>query len=150
MANEVVNRGLVSAAEHELIARTMLAWLNTCPYKPVIRIDYENLANDDLGMCVSSIQGTFITKRYICGGYEAQYQFKLIYRNLPTSNDERLEADEILDRIGDWAEKSEKPDIGEGRRVVNVRRNSASSLFGKYEDGTQDNQILMTLTYEVI
>lgn len=150
MAEEQKNKGLVSAEEHNQVARKVLAWLNTCPYKPVFRIDFENLANDDLGMCISAIQGIFVTRRYIDGGYEAQYQFKIVYRNQPGSNDERLEADEILDKIGSWAEYTDKPNIGEGRVVKSIRRNTASALFAKYDDGTQDNQIMMTLTYEVI
>lgn len=90
-------------------------------------------------------------KQYILGGYRAQYQFKIVYRTQPGTTSERLEADEILNNIGAWAEENKSSlDIGEGARVVSVRRDSNSSLFATYDDGSRDHQILMNLIYEVI
>ena len=78
----------------------MLVWANTFPEKPVAVIKYEFLdvdeaAGDDTAMTLSTIQGTYITQRYIIGGYQAEYQFKIIYRIKPgDSNNKRLQADE--------------------------------------------------------
>lgn len=132
----------------------MLVWANTFPDKPVTIIKYEFLTLDDsLGdetaMALSTIQGTYITQQYIIGGYQAEYQFKLIYRIKPgNSNDKRLQADEMLNRFGDWA-RTQKPDLGEGIRALRVEPNTQSSKFAAYEDGYEDYQILLTLTYEV-
>lgn len=145
-------RTLVSAEEVDKISRSMLVWANTFPEKPVTVIKYEFLSVDseeETGMALSTIQGTYITRKYILGGYQADYQFKIIYRIRPgNSNDKRLQADEMLNRFGDWA-RTQKPDLGEGINSLKVEPTTQSSKFAAYEDGYEDYQILMRLTYEV-
>ena len=93
-------RILAAAEEVDKISRSMLVWVNTFPEKPVEIIKYEFLETEqgeETAMALSTIQGTYITKRFILGGYQAEYQFKLIYRIKPgRSNDKRLEADRCV------------------------------------------------------
>lgn len=146
---------LVTAAEVDDISRKVLTWVNGFSGKPVSVIRYEYLevdpaTGDETGMALSTIQGTYITKRYILGGHQAEYQFKLIYRLKPAkSNDMRLKADALLNRFGDWAREN-VPDLGDGVRAIKVEPVTQSSKFAAYEDGYEDYQILMKLTYEVI
>lgn len=145
-------RILAAAEEVDKISRSMLVWVNTFPEKPVEIIKYEFLETEqgeETAMALSTIQGTYITKRFILGGYQAEYQFKLIYRIKPgRSNDKRLEADELLNRFGDWA-RNQSPYLGDGIRALCVEPATQSSKFAAYEDGYEDYQILMKLTYEV-
>ena len=139
----------VSAAEEYQVSRKLLVWLNTYPEKPVDLIRFEFLPADTTAMAMSTIQAAYILRKYILGGYKAEYQFKLIYRIKPgNSNDKRLKADELLDAFGDWT-IGQRPDIGEGKTVVSVEPTTRSSLFAVYENGDEDHQILMKLTYEV-
>ena len=139
----------VSAAEEYQVSRKLLVWLNTYPEKPVDLIRFEFLPADTTAMAMSTRQAAYILKKYILGGYKAEYQFKLIYRIKPgNSNDKRLKADELLDALGDWT-IGQRPDIGEGKTVVSVEPTTRSSLFAVYENGDEDHQILMKLTYEV-
>lgn len=139
----------VSNAETDKISRNMLAWLNTYPEKPVSLIEYEFLDAGKPGMALSTIQGAYKTKQYITGGYVAQYQFKVIYRLQTVTNNDRLGADELLNALADWmTAKDNRPDIG--YRVLRITCDSRSSLFGAYDNGDEDHQILMTMTYEVI
>lgn len=148
MSNEKV-KALVSADEEQEVGRSLLLWLNSYMDKPVDRINFEFLPADGPGMMLSTIQAAFKTRQYITGGYEAQYQFKIVYRTQPDDNDSRLSADEILNAIGAWAERSAtKPDIS-GARVKSVQRTTNASLFAAYDDGSRDHQILMNLIYEV-
>ena len=102
-------------------------------------------------MALSTIQGAYKIKQYITGGYLAQYQFELIYRAQPQDNNDRLHMDEILNALGDWAVNcNEKPNLGPGRTVRSIACDARSSLYGRYENGDEDHQILMTLKYEVI
>lgn len=152
MANEKPKK-LVSAAEEDKISRAMLVWLNTWPDKTVDLIRYEFLPADvgtNGEMALSTIQSTYIVRRYIYGGYRAEYQFKIIYRMKPgNSNDKRLKADEMLNALGDWAASEKPPNIGDGRRVIRIEPTTRSSLFAVYENGDEDHQILMKMNYEV-
>lgn len=145
---------LVSAAEEDKISRAMLVWLNTWPDKPVDLIRYEFLPADvgtNGEMALSTIQSTYIVRRYIYGGYRAEYQFKIIFRlKAGTSTDKRLKADELLNSLGDWVMEQPHPDIGEGRHIVRIEPTTRSSLFALYDNGEEDHQILMKMNYEVI
>lgn len=145
---------LVSAEEETDISRKVMIWVNTFEDDelPDGTINYDFLPADTAGMALSTIQGAYITRRYILGGHEAEYQFKIISRIMPgkgASNDKRLKADALLNRLGDWAAEN-WPNLGENVRVRRVEPVSRAALYARYEDGTEDHQILMKLTYEVI
>lgn len=144
-------RTLVAAEEEQDISRKVMGWVNTFTDDEMpATITYEFLPADSSGMALSVIQGTYITRRYIMGGHEAEYQFKIIARVFPAnSNDRRLKIDALLNRFGDWAVKN-YPSLGDGIRVRRVDVASRAAVFARYEDGTEDHQILMKLTYEVI
>lgn len=145
------NRELVAAEEEQKISRSLMAWINGYPNLPaaISRVDFEQLPADKPGMALSTIQAAYIRRRYIVGGHEGEYQFKVIYRIKPgTSNDARLKADELLNAVGDWAAKN-WPDLGEEIRVKRVEATTRSSMFAAYENGDEDHQILMRLIYEV-
>lgn len=150
MAIKQAIREAVPSYEQEQVSRGLLAWLNQYPSFPagVRRFDFEFLEEDKPCMALSTIQGTYITKRYIGGDYRAEYQFKLIYRGQPTTNGDRLKMDEVLDAIGDWAaHRRDKPDIGDNKQMQRMTVNARSSLFGRYDNGDEDHQILMTMRY---
>lgn len=141
----------VSVEENDQISRLFLAWLNQFPDKPVKTINYEYLKAKEPDMALSTIQAAYKTRQYITGGYEAQYQFKIIYRIQPDGNDSRLKADELLNRLGGWAaSRQDKPALGDGIRCIRIEATTRSSLFARYEGGDEDHQILMLMTYEVI
>ena len=145
---------LVEKSEEDKVSRNMVIWANTFPDLPDdlsgdIAINFEYLVADFPCMALSTIQSTYILKRYILGGYQAEYQFKIIYRIKPgKSIDKRLKADELLDRFGDWA-RTQRPYIGDNMRVLRIEANTRSSMFAVYENGDEDHQILMKMTYEV-
>lgn len=143
---------LVSAEEELDISRKMMVWANSFSDDdmPAATINYEFLAADSASMALSVIQGAYITRKYIIGGHEAEYQFKIIARIIPgNSNDKRLKADAVLNRFGDWAMQN-YPSLGDGIIVQSIEVSSRAAVFARYEDGTEDHQILMKMTYEVI
>lgn len=144
-------RALVAAAERDKIDRNVLIWLNSFPEKPIANFTTEShLSVKDEGMALSSITSAYINRRYILGGYEAEYNFKVIYRIIPgNSMDKSLKADELLNRLGDWASQN-KPNLGDGIRVTRVTPTSQAELYAPYESGDEDHQIMMRITYEVI
>lgn len=131
------------------ISRSLMAWINTYPNLPVSIVNFEQLRNDEVSMALSTVQAAKIVSRYITGGHKGEYQFKLIYRIKPAnSNDKRLKADELLDTIGEWAE-SNPPSLGNDIVAVKVEATTRASLFANYDNGEEDHQVFMTLTYEV-
>lgn len=156
MADE--QKELVAAEEEQKISRSMMVWINGYPELPeaINRVNFEQFqagaAGEALvpGMVLSTIQGAYVTRRYILGGHQGEYQFSVFYRIRPgNSNDARLKADELLNAIGDWAKKN-PPDLGEEIRVLRVEPTSRAGLLGVTENGDEDHQILMRLIYEVI
>lgn len=151
MASEQKTYGLVTLTEQEQISRVLLAWINQFPDRPVTLINYEYLKDGEPSMALSTIQAAYKTRKYITGGYQAQYQFKVIYRLQPSTNNDRLKADELLNGLGDWATMREDlPALGDGIRCLKVEATTRSSLFARYENGDEDHQILMNMIYEVI
>ena len=134
----------VTAREQEGISRAVLSWLKK--HNPDIEFEY--LPPERSGMSLTTIQGAYKTAQYIDGSYEAQYQFGILYRSLPTDSEERLDAESELNKLGEWAEEN-WPDLGDGKNVTTVQRTSSASLLARYEDKIEDYQILMTMEYEV-
>lgn len=142
---------LVTRTEQDQISRMLLAWINGYPDKPVRVINYEFLPDGAPSMALSTIQAAYRVRQYITGGYLAQYQFKVIYRVQPTTNNDRLKADELLDGLGDWVSTNpDKPALGAGIRCKKIETTARSSFFARYENGDEDHQILLNMTYEVI
>lgn len=145
---------LVDKAEEDQVTRNMVSWANTFPDLPdnlagLLAVNYEYLVADAPCMAFSIIQSSYILQRYILGGYKAELQFKLVYRIKPgNSPDKRLKADELLDRFGDWS-RTQHPYIGENMRVIKIEATTRSAVFDTYDNGDEDHQILMKMTYEV-
>ena len=134
----------VTAREQEGISRAVLSWLKK--HNPGIEFEY--LPPERSGMSLTTIQGAYKTAQYIDGSYEAQYQFGILYRSLPTDSEERSDAESELNKLGEWAEEN-WPDLGDGKNVTTVQRTSSASLLARYDDNVEDYQILMTMEYEV-
>lgn len=139
---------LVEAQERERVARAVRAWLEGCPVKPVETLDAEYLG---LGqqLSLSTVQAAHKTQQYVLGGYQAAYRFALRFRTYAATTGERLAADEALNTTAAWAEdRANYPDLGEGLRVRKVLADETARLTERYEDGTEDHQITITITYE--
>lgn len=140
---------LVPAEQQAQISRVMIQWLSGYTDKPLAKLDFENLGETS-GLALSVIQGAIKTRQYIDGTYEAQYQFKIIYRAIAENAADRLDMDEALNAYGSWAESTTPPTFGENINVRKIKRDTAAAMFARYENGAEDHQILMTLIYEVI
>lgn len=140
--NEKLN--VVSAREQDGVSRAVISWLK----ERIPEIEFEYLPPERSGASLTTVQGAYKTEQYIDGSYKAQYQFGVMYRSLPTSTGERLDAEALLNELGAWAEEN-PPDLGEDKTVTSVERTTAAGLIMRYEDLTEDYQILMTIEYEV-
>lgn len=133
--------------EAEQIARAVRSWLNTYPDKPMRMVDVEFLGETS-GLAMSTVQAAYKTRRFILGGYQAQYQFSILYQTIPTTTNERLEMDETLNNYAAWVEAT-RPELPESCRFLRCTRNTNAALLGRDADGSEVHQILFTLLYEV-
>lgn len=140
----------VPAREESGISRNVLSWLNTFPGLPLYieRLDYEFMSPDTVCMALSLVQSAYIVNRFIDGSYIADYQFKIIYRVNPGGAGARLDADEMLDQLGAWAD-GQTPDIGDGLEVQELEQTTPAALFARMEGGWEDHQIFFRMTYKV-
>lgn len=117
---------LASSSEKADLDRLMLIWANRFPGIPenVDLIKYEYFAAKTVGMALSSVQGAVITKKYICGGYQAEYSFEIHYQIAPPgkSDDTRLKA---------------------------VETSAFASYLGATSDQYEDYMVPLKLIYEV-
>lgn len=138
-----------SPAETDDMTRNVLIWLSAYENLPVYVIKPEPMLEPGKeGMELTVIQSS-ITNRYITGGHKAEYQFGIFYRVQPSSIDERLKAIQTLNSLGDYA-VTNPPDFGEGIVFNKCEVTTQAQLYAPYENGDEDYQILMKLTYEVI
>lgn len=138
----------VSATEADKIARSVRTWLNTYTGKPA-PVDFEYLT-ETKGLALTTVQAAYKTAQYIDGTYQAQYQFALVYRTIPATAEQRMQADEVLNAFGAWAEGLSGLTLGTNITAIKLTRNAPSALTYRYDNGAEDHQILMTLLYEVI
>ncbi len=143
-------RSPVPSEERTRIDRSVLTWLNTCPFVPVPVITAEPLLPVDVvGMAMSAITDAYINTRFILGGYQAEYTFKIIYRIKPgKSLNDRFEALEMLNRMGDWCMEN-TPSLGANIHVIEVIPTAQAEFYATYESGDEDYFITIRITYEV-
>ena len=156
MADEKQKR-LVAAAEERDINRAVMSWINNAPDIPdiITVINYSLYQVTAAGQPITPnmrlmlTQGTYIVSQDILGGHVADYQFAICYCGKFSSNGERLDADEMLNAIGDWAVEN-PPTLGERIHVQKVEVSARAAYADTYEDnGGEEHQILMHMTYEV-
>ena len=141
------NRTYDITPESEQVARAVRAWLDRYTQKPSELVDVEFLGETS-GLAISTVQAAYKSKRYIYGGYLAQYQFSILYALIPQMANERLEADEVLNNYAAWVEATQ-PELPEQCRFIRCTRNTNAALIGRHENGAEVHQILFTLLYEV-
>lgn len=147
-------RRLVRKSEEDQISRNVRTWLNTYPSFPdgVRSVNFVMLKEDTPSMSISTIPGTYITGSDIIGNYTAEYQFQLFYRAQPSDDNERLSMVETLNAIGDWAMDETNLSalsLGPGKRPTKIETSPRASFEGRFDNGDEDFQITMKLTYEV-
>ena len=140
---------LLNAASAASVVRAVKAWLNTCGEIPAgMAVTFEDLAENDAGLCFSTEQAAVYAARYIAGGYRAEYRFRVIYRVLPSDDADQMDAVELLTAICAWCETADPPVIS-GAANERITRTSDAAVLNVYEDGCTDYGASLMLTWEV-
>lgn len=136
-------------AQTDDLTRKVLQWLSAYKDIPDLVQPEPMLAAKQEGMELTVISHA-ITRRYITGGYQGEYQFGVFYRIVkPSGPDERLTALQDLNKLGNYAATT-PADLGENVRFIKCEVTDGAKLYAPYENGDEDYQILLKITYEVI
>ena len=89
------------------------------------------------------------------------YPFSVVYRAAPKTEAQRLRIKEFLDTLGKWLERqpvilngteyqlAEYPTLSSGNRIIkSISRSSPAYPNAAYQDGVEDWNIALRLTYE--
>lgn len=140
---------LINAVSAASVVRAVRTWLNTCTEVPTgMTVSFEDLAENDAGICFSTEQAAVYAARYIGGGYRAEYRFRVIYRVLPSDDGDQLNAVEALTSICAWCETAAPPTIS-GAVNIKITRTSDVAVLSVYEDGCTDYGASLMLSWEV-
>lgn len=141
---------LLPYTQTEQVQAAILDWLADCPALPSgAPLSFEDLPEDGPGLTVNSSQGAFYARRYITGGYEARYDWRLIYRVQPLDGDEALAAIHDLNTVAAWCEQAAVLPVIAGATIRKIERTSDVAVTAVYEDGTRDYAVSLSITWEV-
>lgn len=146
--NSEAPKRLVDDDTPAAVSRALVALLNTYSSKPET-VTMEFLAEDS-GLALSVIQSPYVVEQYITGGYLASYDFDLVYRVIPATDSQRLQADETLDATVTWLIKNISSISLAGVTITRIDRTNLSALMSRYENGAEDHVASLNLKYERI
>ena len=128
------------------VSRALVTLINTCETKPDICT--MEFLTEDSGLALSVIQSPYVIEQDILGGYLAQYDFDLVYRVIPATDSQRLQADETLDALVTWLVQHISNISLTSVTITKIDRTGLSALMSRYENGAEDHVASLSLFYE--
>ena len=135
------------AGEEARLRRALFTLLQKCPLIPdTVSVKYGEAAENAVGI-FSQKGDKRITKQFVSGAYEAQFPFLLRYMTVPSTDDDRIGAEELLAGIADWLCGAQVyPVLSENRQIVKIEAGNVYSEK-KQEDGTISYEVTMNMKY---
>lgn len=112
-------------------------------------VDYQAL-NGIGHLGVMSVPGGKYRKRYITGGFEAEYPFQILYKTSPTENSLSFNAESLIDDLADWLEQRPYPTLTDDRVVERISMDSTTYISTADNDGSVVYVRSGVVTYEKI
>lgn len=127
-----------------LIADAMLRHINTWPDKPAeCKLKLEK---KDVAFMMQPLSGTKEVRRYVNGSFRGQWPFALYVRIDGEDTASRLDALKCLNDAACWLETSPMPEIGNNITAEKID-SELPSLAAQYENGEEDYQVILRLTF---
>ena len=97
---------LVTKTEIQDVQETLIKLIETFPELPSqIKKDgifFEQLKPKNVSMCFSTIVNPRKSSIYVDDSYTSKYQFRLLLQTMDATNQERIDSQAILSKIGEW------------------------------------------------
>lgn len=136
-----------------VIAKVMKDLVNSWDRKPVdIRLD--DLGAEAPSMMIQQLSAAEKKKSYVNGSYIGIWNFAVYMRVSCNDTASRLDAISCLSDLAEWLTKIDSkgvfehlPEIDEKRTATSIALTATPSVAARYENGTEDYQMLMSLEY---
>ena len=123
------------ATEYKAVGKALLMLLSECPYLPDAPLKYQSI-DEKVSVGLFTLPGAKYLRQEIDGGFVAQVRFQVAYKSFPTTNEQRSESQEVIDRIMAWLENTaELPLLTDGRRITSI----TASNSVPYKDATGED-----------
>lgn len=152
------------AVEQQMLATAVKELLESFPELPKEiqknGVAFQRLQPDRLCMGFAPVAGAIKTKEYLDGSYDAQFPFQLIYRTMPSTDSERFDRYNLIDRMALWLEGGiledsagnsyqlkNYPTLSDDRKITNIAATTLTTLINRSESGYEDYQGLFRVEY---
>lgn len=142
--------------EYDKVGDMLLELIRACPKVPKDLKDKEEgilYQSMSTGRCLGiiTLPGAKYVKKNVLGGFTAQVSFQIAYKSLPTTNQQRIDAQNTVDQIMGWLEDVKGlPGLTGSRTVTKI---TASSSFASKDDVGDDKSVVFVadavMEYEV-
>lgn len=140
----------LSIIEQQSIAKAILELINNT-YLHKNFIQYQSLDTKKSSMAIYNLSNSGIDKQYINGNYLATYRFSVVYRNIPTNTNQRIDCEEILNNLAYWLTNlnlNSDVVLSNGRLIDNISIVSPPVLYRQYQNGIEDYHVIFSLKYK--
>lgn len=135
------------------IAKALKDHLNSWAGKPA-PINLEDFGSEVPSMMLQQLSGAYKKKAYINGSYIGSFPFSVYIRVDGVDTATRLDATGALQGLFDWLSKKDEngeyvnlPTIDDSKTATQIEMTSLPSIAARYEDGSEDYQVILELQY---
>lgn len=137
---------------YNCISSSLLNIVNSSGVLTDMTMLFNDLEDDKRGIMLFPIEGSKIAKKFIFGNYIGQYPFAIRSRTISTDANERQEACDIIDKIGDWfteAVRNKTLTAFDAKTLVrSIEQTSTSTSVYRNKNNTEDYQGEFLLKFE--
>ena len=131
----------LSNKEYAKVGEMLMELITSCPNVPEDLkekeegIQYQSMGT---GRCIGilTLPGAKYVSHDITGGFTAQVNFQIAYKGSPRANEQRIDAQNVVDQIMGWLEDVQNlPNMTDGRKITKI---TASSSFATVDEVNND------------
>lgn len=148
------------------VQEVMIALVNSFPELPSQvkkdKIMFEQLKPKKVCMCMSTVSNPYKVTTYIDGSYISRYRFKLVLQTMDVKDEDRIDSQGILSKIGEWFEgrtivkadgaeyeMGNYPAMQDKRRITKIYKNSVPKLVQRLPANIEITEAVYTVEYYV-
>ena len=126
----------LSTSEYTKVGDAIFFTISSYPnLKEGMQVDYQDIKGTNRIGFFTSPGGKYLFEN-VLGGFTAQLPFDLIYKCIATSDGQRLEAEEFLNKLVEWLEEKPYPILTDGRTIEKITFDSTTYRTDADSDGS--------------